>query len=383
MSYTDNNSYEEILQRCLSKSSLDEMDKRPGSVIYDALAPVCMELAEAYMQMEILSSQTHIMTATENNLEDFGYSYGLFREAATYAQLTGKFQKYATDDKGNYLLDEDKNKILVDMDIPINSRFINTDNVSYVYIGKENGLNILRCEQAGNVGNSYVGAIIPLQVIPDLVNSNLISVYISARDKETDTEFRQRIQDLLSKRTFGGNIQDYIQRVKEIEGVGNAKVFPHWSFPGSVLLSVVSEDYKPISDDLVTAIKEEIDPDEYTGQGVGTAPIGHYVTITTPVKREIDISCTLVLENDYTIDNVFSEITGYLEDYFDSLRHKFNQRVTIIVYLSKIIDYIYKCNKVINVTNVLIDNDTADIELPDTAGINKQFLPYIGSIRFA
>lgn len=42
--------YEEILQRCLDRIS-NTIDKRQGSIIYDALAPCCVELAQMYIEL--------------------------------------------------------------------------------------------------------------------------------------------------------------------------------------------------------------------------------------------------------------------------------------------------------------------------------------------
>ena len=51
MNYSDM-TFEYLLSRCLNRVSND-IDKREGSVIYNALAPACAELAEAYGVMSI------------------------------------------------------------------------------------------------------------------------------------------------------------------------------------------------------------------------------------------------------------------------------------------------------------------------------------------
>ena len=64
MSYSDDNSFEKIIDRCLGNKILENVDKRPGSIIYDALAPICLELAECYVKMDIMEEQTFLTTAT-------------------------------------------------------------------------------------------------------------------------------------------------------------------------------------------------------------------------------------------------------------------------------------------------------------------------------
>ena len=93
-SYSEGNSYEDILGRCLSNERLVDIDKRQGSVIYDTLAPLCMELAEAYIKMDIMADQTYLLTAMGSNLDRKVYDYGLIREEATYAEKVGTFKGY-------------------------------------------------------------------------------------------------------------------------------------------------------------------------------------------------------------------------------------------------------------------------------------------------
>ena len=97
MSYSDDNTFEKILNRCLANDRLVDVDKRVGSIIYDALAPVCLELAEAYVKMDILEEQTYLMTATGNNLDKRVYDYGISRKKATRPLRIAEFKQYKVD----------------------------------------------------------------------------------------------------------------------------------------------------------------------------------------------------------------------------------------------------------------------------------------------
>ena len=50
--YSDNNTFENILKRMLDKVP-DILDKRQGSIIYDALAPAAAELAQCYISLDV------------------------------------------------------------------------------------------------------------------------------------------------------------------------------------------------------------------------------------------------------------------------------------------------------------------------------------------
>ena len=382
--YSDGNSFEQILDRTLSNELLSDVDKREGSIVYDTLAPVCMELADAYAKMDILESQLSLLTATGSNLDNRAYEQGMAREQETQAERIGTFKKYQIDEQtGEYVKDENDNKILIDMDIPEGSRFVSPENDSIIYefIGKDDKYeNILRCETYGTVGNEYTGTILPLTAIPDLVEAKITGTHIPAQDTESDDELRTRVINKLNSLSFGGNIDAYIKKVSGIDGVGTCKVFPAWQYNGSVLLSVVDSSYEPITQSFADRIKEEIDPEESSGQGIGFAPIGHYVTVTTPIKSNVKVQFHLDLEADVTIGNVQNECEQKIKEYFNSVRHEFYQDKTLGIYRARIIDKILEIPEVLNVTDVLLNDVDADITYTDEGLLEHQYLPYVSEV---
>lgn len=381
--YSDGNSFAKILDRSLNNELLTDMDKREGSIVYNSLAPVCLELAEAYVKMDILENQLSLLTATGTNLDNRVYEQGLAREQETQAERIGTFKKYQTDENGEYVKDENNNKILVDMDIDEGSRFVSPDDSSIIYefTGKnDGGENILKCETYGTIGNKYVGTILPLTSIPDLVEAKITSTYTPAQDTESDDELRTRAINKLNSLSFGGNIDAYIEKVSSIDGVGTCKVFPAWQYNGSVLLSVVDSSYNPITESFASRIKEEIDPEEFSGQGVGFAPIGHYVTITTPVKSNVEVKFHLDLKVNVSVKNVQSECEEKIEEYFSSVRREFAQNETLGIYRARIIDAIVEIPEVLNITNVLLNGTDADIIYTDEGLLEHQYLPYVSEV---
>ncbi len=392
--YSDGNSYLEILDRALSDSRFDNYDKREGSVIYNSLAPLCMEIADLYLRMDIMNEQGRLLSATGINLDWVCSNYGITRIKATTAKRKATFKKSV---RTTTTVDGVEETIteLVDMDIPVGSRFtIPTDGeVTYMYTGKEDGFNILECEITGTRGNVYVGNILPLQYISDLAEANIIDTvpYYPARDLETDDELRQRTLRAIQNNAFGGNVQSYIDIVGRIEGTGNVRVYPVWQGGGTVLLSIVDGRYNPISDSFKNAIKELIDPEETAGSGFGYAPIGHTVTITTPEKSFVDISMQVILQSGLEVANVKEAIDEAIEEYFDSERRKFSPDVeSLTIYRARIISAVLRVDEVVNVLNVRLNGEDMDLVFEDkvihddTYGnvlAIKQFLPYTESSR--
>ena len=66
MAYEDI-TYDVILQRMLDRVP-DNMDKREGSIIYDALAPAAVELQLMYIELDTILTETFADTAQRDYL---------------------------------------------------------------------------------------------------------------------------------------------------------------------------------------------------------------------------------------------------------------------------------------------------------------------------
>ena len=84
------------MTRLLSRIE-NQYDKRPSSLIYNALAPAALELAELYQQLEDIYTNTFADTASGQYLEWRTKEQGISREDAIRAVRKGIF----TDNKGN------------------------------------------------------------------------------------------------------------------------------------------------------------------------------------------------------------------------------------------------------------------------------------------
>ena len=58
--YLEKYTFEYLIDSALSRVS-DSIDKREGSIIYDALAPACYELAEVYMQLRSILDRKSVV----------------------------------------------------------------------------------------------------------------------------------------------------------------------------------------------------------------------------------------------------------------------------------------------------------------------------------
>lgn len=354
-----------ILNRMLGRIP-DTFDKRQGSIIYDALSPAAAELAQMAAEIEIFTEQTYVLTATGENLDNRGADFSIYRYQATNAIRIGEMT--GTDGKPIVL--------------PVGSRFAVPNiagSMAFRLIENlpEHGKCLIECETPGTIGNTYYGAILPLFVINNLGVASIIGTQIPARDIETDDEFRIRIITRMSTKSFGGNVADYKEFTRAIAGVGNLKVFPIWQGGGTVKLSIIDGGYDPITPEFIKIVKDTIDPEEQTGLGIGIAPIGHTVTVTTPERYSVDVEAKLLLNN-RTVGQVQQPIEDALKAHFLTLRQSWADSAFINVFIAHIISAALTVPNIVNVTNVKINGVNADLILEQTD--ISQTLPYLNRV---
>lgn len=348
-----------ILTRMLSAVP-DSQDKRESSPIYNTLAPTAAELAEINILTEIFRDQTYLLTATGENLENRAAESGIVRSGATFAIRIAAM----LDTAGNHL------------DLPIGSRF-SIPNVGggLNYVLTQNlsvsGQCLLTCETAGTIGNSYLGALLPLFVINNLGSATMTGTYTPAEDTETDEELRARVIERVNRKAFGGNIADYKQFTKAIPGVGDVKVFPIWNGGGTVMLSVIDAEYNAITPEFTEVVQNEIDPVDHTGTGLGTAPIGHRVTVTTPQYIAISITASVSLASGYTMGQVQEPISSALADYILEIRKQWADANMVSVYSARVTSVIIGIAGINNVINVTINGSSDDFSMEQTSGLQQ------------
>ena len=91
--------YDTILQRMLDRVPI-QIDKREGSIIYNALAPAAAELAQMYILLKNNIDLVFADTAVDEYLDRLANQVGITRNEATYAIKKGLFY-----DADNNLMD--------------------------------------------------------------------------------------------------------------------------------------------------------------------------------------------------------------------------------------------------------------------------------------
>ncbi|WP_018752166.1 baseplate J/gp47 family protein [Paenibacillus sanguinis] len=339
-------SFEAILQRMLSRVA-DDVDKRAGSIIYDALAPCAAELAQTYIQLDAVLEVSFADTASDDYLSRRTSEFGVQRATATAAVRKGLF--YGANE--------------APLDVPMGSWF-GIEDLTYVVQERISlGVYNLLCDTVGIVGNQQFGTLLPIDYVPGLVRAELADVIVPGEDQETDDALRLRYYETVNEPAFGGNIADYEQTVNAMDGVGATKVFPVWNGGGTVKCTIIAADWSAPSSTLVSAVQTAVDPTANQGKGYGTAPIGHVVTVAGVSGVAVDVTTTVILAEGSTAGQVQAPIESAVTAYLLGLRQTWATTEQIIVRVALIEAAILAVPGVIDVSDTMLGGIAANMTL--------------------
>lgn len=332
--------YDLILKRMLDAVPND-VDKREGSIIYDALAPAALELVNMYVQLDNVLNETFADTASREFLIRRASERGIIPEPATKAILKGEFN----------------------MDIPIGSRF-SLEKLNYAAVEQiSTGVYRMECETPGTDGNRQLGKLIPIDYIEGLTTAELTELLVPGEDEESTESLRKRYFENLDSQAFGGNQADYKQKVSAIDGVGGVKVNPTFYGAGTVQLIIKDSDMGVPSAELVAEVQEAVDPTSKTGQGVGIAPIGHKVTVEGAEWTTLNIATTITYQTGWGWAMVRDSAEQAIDEYFMELRTRWPDDGAIVVRISQIEMRLLNLSGVLDVTGTTINGSAQNCQL--------------------
>lgn len=385
-----NITHEQIRQRMLSRVS-DGLDKREGSVIFDAVSPAAMELMAVYIELERIIGETYGDTASREYLVLRCKERGITPFPAERAILRGEFSPSWIDVSGK--------------------RF-SLGELNYT-VGKmlSDGVYEVECETAGAVGNRYFGDLIPIDYVDGLESAKLTEVLIPGNDEEDTEALRKRYFGSFSVQAFGGNRADYLAKVSAIAGVGGVKIKRVWNgdikpselvpsesvcawfesnsdtLPeevgawvtpvlaaaksgkltagGAVLVTILDSEFNTASSVLIERVKETLDPSDTTGEGFGLAPIGHTVTVQSADGVAINVSSNITFEAGCSWDNMQSAIENAVSDYLLELRKKWADGSALTVRISQIETRILDLSGVVDIADTTLNGAAANITLSE------------------
>ncbi|MBR6400123.1 MAG: baseplate J/gp47 family protein [Firmicutes bacterium] len=337
-------SFELIMNRMLSRVNTD-VDKREGSIIWDALAPAAAELALMYIQLDTVLNEAFADTATREYLIKRAAERGLSPYPATNAAA----KAVVTPDNINVL----------------GQRF-SCGEYNYTLTEKiSDGVYRAECETEGAAPNGTFGTLIPIDYIPGLQSASLTQLIVPGEDEEDTEVFRQRYMDSLQSQAFGGNVADYKQKVMALDGVGGVKVYKaaDWNGAGTVKLVIQNSEYKVPSPALINTLQTDIDPLTNSGEGIGIAPIGHQVTVVAVDEGDIYIDAVITYADGYDFNMLKSTILSTVAGYLEELNRDWANVQNINVFIMQIGARLLNIAGITDVSDIRINGSAANFAL--------------------
>jgi uncharacterized phage protein gp47/JayE len=319
--------YENILKDMLSRVTSD-VDKREGSVIFDALAPCAYKLAETYFKLNNFIDLVSGDTAVGEYLDRVVADYGIKRKAATYAVR----------------------KVETTAPVDIGTRW-GLKDTTYVITEKMSDTEYkAKCEQLGSIGNQYSGLLDNIDNVPD-VAAALTDIIISGEDEETDDSLRARFYNQIRTPSTSGNADHYRKWAMEVAGCGDAKVLPLWNGNGTVKVLVVDENMA-VDEALPAAVAAHIET---------VRPIGAAVTVESPQEKVISISAGVVLDGSKTLNDVYTSFSKAFSEYLKDIVFK-NYSISY----ARIGSLLLSTVGVSDYVNLLVNGGAANITIGET-----------------
>lgn len=278
-------SYENLLEEILNRVPSD-VDRREGSIIYDAVAPCAYFLARQAWLINGFVDLVFPDTAAGEYLDKAVSSFGITRKGATNA-----IRIMETTDA-----------------VDIGTRW-GIGELVYVVIGmEEENRYLVECETPGAIGNQMIGKMTPISNILN-VDAELTEIETAGTDQETDDELRQRFYIKVRLPATSGNVYHYKLWAMEVPGVGDVKVYPLDNGPGTVTVMIVNSE-KKVDTSLENIVAEHIEE---------VRPIGATVSVCSPTITQIAVSANIVPDGSRTIPEIHQAFTGRLDDFLRDL----------------------------------------------------------------
>ncbi len=312
--------FENILARMLSRVP-DTLDKRQGSIIYDALAPAAVELTEALIEREANRALSYASMSVGEWLDLRVFEHGIARMPETQALRYGWFWA-------------DDAQTVPFSSVTIGSRYSVPNDATNFVVTKQTeaaGVYEMRCEVAGEMGNRFLSGteLIPVEYASGLAYVVLGDVIVPGEDEESDQALFERFVRWITRPPFGGNRADYEEYFRQIDGIGSIRLYRADPDKGHVTAFVLGADEMPVSQRLLEEAQTRIDPFVNQGEGIGMAPMAHIVHVQNTLAATMDVEAQLVLVRGWTIGQVQPGIEQAIADYLAELRQHWADYVAL------------------------------------------------------
>lgn len=319
----------DIIQKELLSEVDDSYEKSKGYFLWDILKAVAVSIKNLLEKLQIVADKLDI----EN-------IYGEERERFIF-QRTGITRRKATFSKG--IVTVKGNGIVTKGNLFETERLVRFEAIETVNVIEQANI-VVKALTAGTAGNVPIGSITKMPItIQGITSCTNHTATEGGYQEESDMDLLTRYYERLREPATSGNIYHYKRWAKEVEGVGNAHIFPLWNGDNTVKVVIIDLERQPASEELVKNVQNYIDPN-CTGAGEGQAPIGAYCTVESAKPKVINVSVMLHVSKYAVLEIIKKEIENKIVEYFKQIAFEqdyasFAQIGANILSVENVLDY--------------------------------------------
>lgn len=342
------------------------IDTRQGSIFYDAIAGILLQVAKMYADLDQIFELVFITTATGEYLDMRASEYGLVRKSAVQAVF---------------------NFTYTGTQPPVGSRFFHGDTARYFTVTADSeGTLYLTAEIAGAEPNEIDQGdpAIPVNTIDGLTSASFGALERAGTAEEEDDKLRERIQNKVSGPAENGNKAHYKAWCTERPNVKMARITPLWNGPNTVKAVLIGENGLGCDSDTVKDVQKYIDPNDAgmtvaidgktynvgDGLGEGVANLGAHFTAVAASNVDIAVEFTAELAGDATVEDATDEATTAITNYFKTLVLENDDPADVLVRVSAVGAVIAGLESILDYSNLTLNGGTTNIS-PGSDGVPK------------
>ena len=132
---------------------------------------------------------------------------------------------------------------------------------------------------------------------------------------------------------------------------------------GTVKITIINSEFRKPSSTLIQTVQNEIDPQDSTGEGDGTAPIGHVVNVVGVEEVPINVTLSLEYESGYDFDTLKDAIITTIENHLMDLRQQWANNENLVVRTSQLEAQLLLITGIVDIKSVLLNGQEGNIVL--------------------
>lgn len=335
----------------------NSLSKMEGSYNFDIASGVGAVGQNLYEILDYWSKQAFIDTATDDDIID------------SHAVLFGVSRRGATKAVGEVSITGVPGTLVTDNTIVLNRQGLKYRTTRQVYLdGEGKGKAGIEALESGLSGNCAIGEITSFEII----NTNLYSVTNEAEvkggfEKEPNSILIARAKEKVMEPAHSGNVNDYKQWAREVDGVGDVHVIPLWAGNGTVKVLVSDYNYEQAQSDLIHRVKERIERED-------GRPVGAKVTVESFKQFEISIGGTVLLEKGVQLQDVQKVVEAEIRVALRQGSVSYKKNKSTVISINKLERIVLNTAGVVDCT-LTLNSGTVNVE------VGEEYAPHLREVR--